>query len=113
MADVYKRQTVKQRGIDFINCLVDFYNLDANDEKNEVAQKSAEFIDERIGIINRELGTAETELADFKQRSGLTDLTSEDVYKRQLFAYCYILVDIRTLSSFSLILKNLFAITSI
>ena len=28
-----------------------------------------------------------------------------------LFAYCYILVDIRTLSSFSLILKNLFAIT--
>lgn len=30
-----------------------------------------------------------------------------------LFAYCYILVDIRTLSSFSLILKNLFAITSI
>ena len=54
-----------------------FYNLDANDEKNEVAQKSAEFIDERIGIINRELGTAETELADFKQRSGLTDLTSD------------------------------------
>ena len=38
-----------------------FYNLDANDEKNEVAQKSAEFIDERIGIINQELGTAETE----------------------------------------------------
>ena len=57
--------------------MVDFYNLDANDEKNEVAQKSAEFIDERIGIINRELGTAETELADFKQRSGLTDLTSD------------------------------------
>ena len=40
-------------------------------------KKSAEFIDERIGIINRELGTAETELADFKQRSGLTDLTSD------------------------------------
>ncbi|MEQ3392537.1 tyrosine protein kinase, partial [Phocaeicola vulgatus] len=76
IAAISLQNTVKQRGIDFINCLVDFYNLDANDEKNEVAQKSAEFIDERIGIINRELGTAETELADFKQRSGLTDLTS-------------------------------------
>ena len=34
-------------------------------------------IEERIGIINHELGTAESELADFKQRSGLTDLTSD------------------------------------
>ena len=62
------QSTVKQRGIDFINRLIAFYNQDTNDEKNEV---------ERIGIINRELGTTESELADFKQRSGLTDLTSD------------------------------------
>ena len=71
------KNTVKQRGIDFINCLVAFYNKDANDEKNEVAQKSAEFIEERIDIINRELGSTENALASFKQRSGLTDLTSD------------------------------------
>ena len=71
------QSTVRQRGIDFINRLIAFYNQDTNDEKNEVAQKSAEFIEERIGIINRELGTTENELADFKQRSGLTDLTSD------------------------------------
>ena len=71
------QSTVKQRGFDFINRLIAFYNQDTNDEKNEVAQKSAEFIEERIGIINRELGTTESELADFKQRSGLTDLTSD------------------------------------
>ena len=77
IAQLAVQNTDKQRAIDFINCLVAFYNRDANDEKNEVAQKTAEFIEERIGIINRELGTAETELADFKQRSGLTDLTSD------------------------------------
>lgn len=71
------KNTVKQRGVDFINSLVAFYNQDTNDEKNEVAQKSAEFIEERIGIINRELGTTESELASFKQRSGLTDITSD------------------------------------
>ena len=71
------QSTIKQRGIDFINRLIAFYNQDTNDEKNEVAQKSAEFIEERIGIINRELGTTESELADFKQRSGLTDLMSD------------------------------------
>ncbi len=41
------------------------------------AQKTAEFIEERIGIINDELGTTESELAAFKQRSGLTNLTSD------------------------------------
>ena len=66
-----------RRGKDFINKLLEMYNINANNDKNEVAQKSAEFIEERIGIINRELGTTESELADFKQRSGLTDLTSD------------------------------------
>ena len=67
----------RQRGIDFINRLVAIYNQDANDEKNEVARKSAEFIEERIAIINEELGSTESQLASFKQRSGLTDLTSD------------------------------------
>lgn len=77
IAKVSLKNTVRRRGVDFINRLVSFYNQDANDEKNEVAQKTAEFIEERIGIINGELGTTESELAAFKQRSGLTNLTSD------------------------------------
>ena len=77
IAKISVNNTVKERGVDFVNRLVAFYNQDANDEKNEVAQKTAEFIEERIGIINHELGAAESELADFKQRSGLTDLTND------------------------------------
>ena len=53
------------------------YNEDANNDKNEVASKTAEFIDERIQIINKELGTTEAELASYKQQAGLTDLTSD------------------------------------
>lgn len=77
IAKVSLRNTVRRRGVDFINRLVSFYNQDANDEKNEVAQKTADFIEDRIGIINQELGSTETQLADFKQKSGLTDLTSD------------------------------------
>lgn len=77
IAAISVKNSVKQRGVDFIHSLVANYNQDANDEKNEVATKTAEFIEERIGIINHELGTAETQLADFKQKSGLTDLTSD------------------------------------
>lgn len=77
IAAVNLKNTVKQRGVDYIYHLVKVYNQDANDEKNEVAQKTAEFIEERINIINAELGSAEDELASFKQRSGLTNLTSD------------------------------------
>ena len=63
IAKIDLKNTVKQRGVDFINHLVKVYNQDANDEKNEVAQKTAEFIEERIAIINKELGSAENELA--------------------------------------------------
>lgn len=65
------------RGLDFLTTLVALYNTDANDDKNEVASRTAEFIDERISIINHELGTTESELAQYKQKAGLTDLTSD------------------------------------
>lgn len=77
IAKLELKNTVEERGVDFVNCLIAFYNQDANDEKNEVAQKTAKFIEERIGIINQELGSTESKLADFKQRSGLTDLTND------------------------------------
>ena len=77
IAQIALKESHKQRAIDFINTLVAFYNQDANDEKNEVAQKTADFIEDRIAIINRELGTTESQLADFKQKSGLTDLTTD------------------------------------
>lgn len=65
------------RGMDFLNTLVALYNRDANDDKNEVASRTAEFIDTRIQIINQELGSTENQLATYKQKAGLTDLNSD------------------------------------
>lgn len=65
------------RGMDFLNTLVALYNRDANDDKNEVASRTAEFIDTRIQIINQELGSTENQLATYKQKAGLTDLSSD------------------------------------
>lgn len=77
IAQISLKSTKRQRGADFINKLVEIYNRDANDDKNEVATKTAEFIDERIKIINGELGTTEQELETFKRTAGLTDLKSD------------------------------------
>ena len=62
------------RGVDFLSKLVEVYNQEGNNDKNEVAAKTAEFIDERIHIINKELGTTESQLASFKQRAGVVDI---------------------------------------
>ena len=66
-----------RRGQDFINQLLEMYNRNTNNDKNEIAQKTAEFIDERIGIISKELGSTEANLETFKRDAGITDLTSE------------------------------------
>lgn len=71
------KDTNKKRGENFINKLVEIYNKNANNDKNEVAQNTARFIDERISVINQELGTTEQELESFKREAGLTDLSSD------------------------------------
>ena len=66
-----------QRGKDFINKLLEMYNINTNNDKNEVAQKTAEFINERISIISKELGSTEKDLERFQIGAGITDLTSD------------------------------------
>ena len=66
-----------QRGKDYIDKLLEMYNINANNDKNEVAQRTGEFIDERIDIISKELGSTERDLENFKRSAGITDLTSE------------------------------------
>lgn len=77
VAVVSLRNSNARRGKDFINKLLEMYNINANNDKNEVAQKTAEFIDERIGIISKELGSTEQDLENFKRSAGITDLSSE------------------------------------
>ena len=77
IATISVQNTHIQRASDFTQELIILYNQDTNTEKNEVAQKTAEFIDERIGIISKELGSTEQDLENFKRTAGITDLSSE------------------------------------
>ena len=77
VAVISMKNSSLQRGQDFINQLLEMYNRNTNNDKNEIAQKTAEFIDERIGIISKELGSTEANLESFKRDAGITDLTSE------------------------------------
>lgn len=77
IAQVSLQDNDKQRATDFINYLVVCYNQDILDEKSKVALKTSDFIRERIEVVNQELSSTESEIADFKQKAGLTDLSAD------------------------------------
>ena len=77
IAQVDLQDNDKQRAIDFINYLVVCYNQDILDEKSKVVLKTSDFIRERMEVVNQELSSTESEIADFKQKAGLTDLSAD------------------------------------
>lgn len=62
------------RGIDLLNQIAICYNRQANADKNEIAMKTEEFINDRMEKIERELGSTEAELESYKKRHNLTQL---------------------------------------
>lgn len=77
IAQVSLQDNNKQRATDFVNYLVVCYNQDILDEKSKVVLQTSNFIRERMEVVNQELSTTESEIADFKQKSGLTDLSAD------------------------------------
>lgn len=66
-----------RRGMDFLRHLVVCYNRQANDDKNEIAIRTEEFINERVAQINQELGSTEEEIESFKRSNSVTGSPSD------------------------------------
>lgn len=77
IAQINLQDTDKQRATDFVNYLVICYNQDILDEKSKVVLKTSDFIRERMEVVNQELSTTESEIADFKQKAGLTNISAD------------------------------------
>ena len=65
-----------QRALDYLKELFKAYNDDANEDKNEVAQKTEEFIKERLKSIRSELDDTELDLEHYKRSNELIDANS-------------------------------------
>lgn len=80
------------RAIDFVNHLVDAYNQYANDDKNEEASKTDEFVNARLAKIDSELGSSDKDWEHYKKQFQITDpsvdaqevMTKKSVYENQL-----------------------------
>ena len=66
-----------KRGEDYLSKLIEIYNAEANIDNNLEASKTADFIDERLGVISKELNMTESELEQFKKNAGIVDYESD------------------------------------
>ena len=64
------------RAEDMLNMLITVYNEDAINDKQRVSVNTADFINERLVIIEKELGGVEDELQTFKQDNQILDIGS-------------------------------------
>ena len=64
-----------RRGVDVLRQLSICYNRQANAEKNAVAMRTEEFINDRMAKIDKELGSTEEEIQQFKQQNAVTSLS--------------------------------------
>lgn len=68
--------TQPARLLEYLNAVVQFYNVDANDDKDDMARQTEAFINERLEVIRHELDSTEINLQHFKQTNELTDLVN-------------------------------------
>lgn len=65
---------IPQRAIDYLKQLAIVYNRQANEDKNEIAVRTEQFINQRLAKINAELGNTEGQLENFKKRNNMVEL---------------------------------------
>lgn len=68
---------VPRRAEDIINTLINVYNNDAINDKQQIAEATADFIDERLAIISKELGSVDSDIKTFKTRNSMVDIETE------------------------------------
>ena len=68
---------VAKRAEDVINTLIDVYNEDAVNDKQQIAEATADFIDVRLAIISKELGAVDSDIKTFKTRNSMVDIQAE------------------------------------
>ena len=64
-----------RRAEDILNEIFEAYKRDVVDNKNRVAQNTADFVEGRIALIGEELSRVENQLVNFKKQNGIINFT--------------------------------------
>lgn len=108
---LYIVDTHPKKGEDILNKLIEVYNREAENEKNQIATNTIEFIDEQLVSLTKELEDIEQEGEQYKVENSITDVSAESqlylssttVNRQQLSEYS---IQIQVLESIESYLQN-------
>ena len=69
--------THPERAMDYLAELVEAYNEDANEDKNLLAEKTEDFINDRINSIRTDLDATESQIEQYKRGNSLVNLPTD------------------------------------
>lgn len=74
IVDLSYRDYSTQRAEDVLNTLISVYNENWVKDKNQIAVSTSMFINERLGVIERELGNVDEDISSYKSEHLLPDV---------------------------------------
>ncbi len=74
--DFSLRDISARRAEDILNTLISIYNANWVDDKTRIAVNTSHFINERLAIIEQELGSVDEDIAEFKSENLMPDVAA-------------------------------------
>ena len=97
IAYISRQDNIPKRSVDYLSKLIEIYNEEANVDNNLEASKTADFIEERLGLITKELNMTESEIEQYKRSTGMVDYQSDaNINVQQNLRYEQEMVDVGT-----------------
>ena len=72
--DITYRDVSIQRAEEFLNTLISVYNENWVKDKNQIAVSTSQFINERLQVIEGELGNVDSDISTYKSENQITDM---------------------------------------
>src|SRR5690606_10598283 len=64
-----------KKGELLLNSLIEQYNNDVTEDKLKVTRATSDFIDSRLALISKDLASADSKVADYKDQNNLVDMS--------------------------------------
>lgn len=82
------KDQIPQRAIDYLKQMAEVYNRQANEDKNQIARLTEQFINSRLEKINAELGSTDDDLQNYKERNDMVEMrlnATQSVQNQNMF----------------------------